>query len=378
MATEVPTPPVIGFSPRVRKSPYFDATRRYGCTAYTVYNHMFMPTAYGDPVADYWRLAKDVAVCDVAVERQVEIAGPDAFDLVQMLTPRNLEKLRVGQCKYVLLTDENGGIVNDPVLLRLADDRFWLSLADSDVLLWAKGVAHGSGMDVRLFEPDVSPLMIQGPKAADLARDLFGDWVDDLKYFWFREVDLDGMPLLVARTGYSGERAYELYLRDGRFGDCLWERVVEAGQTYNIGPATPSQISRIEAGLLSYGADMTLNENPFELGLDRLVDLDQDVDFIGKAALRRIAADGVERRMAGVEIHGPELPAVNEEPWPVEKDGRRVGKVTSCVYSPRLEKNIGFALLETLLAEPGTELTLKASFGDAAMTVAPMPFLKSA
>ena len=276
MATEVPTPPVIGFSPRVRKSPYFDATRRYGCTAYTVYNHMFMPTAYGDPVADYWRLAKDVAVCDVAVERQVEIAGPDAFDLVRMLTPRNLEKLRVGQCKYVLLTDENGGIVNDPVLRRLADDRFWLSLADSDVLLWAKGVAHGSGMDVRLFEPDVSPLMIQGPKAADLARDLFGDWVDDLKYFWFREVDLDGMPLIVSRTGWSGERGYEIYLQNGADGARLWEVIMEAGRPHGIKPATPSTIRRIEGGLLSYGADMNLDNNPYEMNLGRLVDLGEN------------------------------------------------------------------------------------------------------
>jgi aminomethyltransferase len=372
--TDTSVQPAISFGPRIRKSPYFAATRRYGCKAYTVYNHTYMPLYYESPEADFWRLVRDVTLWDVSCQRQVEITGPDAARFAQLLTSRNLSSCAVGQCKYVLITDEDGGIVNDPVLLRLAEDRFWLSLSDSDVLLWAKGVARHAGLDVTLCEPDVSPLQVQGPKSSALMRDLFGAWIDELRYFWCRESELDGIPLVVSRTGWSSERGYEVYLRDGAQGDRLWELIMAAGLPHEIAPGAPSGIRRIEGAMLSYGSDITLAENPFELGLGRLVDLDMEADYVGKAALRRIAAEGVTRRLVGLEIGGPPLPAGNEEPWPLRAAGAAAGRLTSCVYSPRLEKNIGLAIVAIDQAKEGCRLTVEAPDASREATVVPKPF----
>jgi len=294
---------------RLRRSPYFDATLRAGCRAYTVYNHMFLPTRYDDLHAEYERLRTGVTVWDVSVERQVEITGPDAFAFTNLLTPRDLSKCAVGQGKYVLITAEDGGIVNDPVLLRLGKNHFWLALADSDVLLWAKGVALNSGLDVRLCEPDVSPMQVQGPESKEVVRRLFGDGVAGLRYYWFAETDLDGIPVVVTRTGWSGEVGYEIYLRDGRRGVELWDRVMDAGADLGIAPTGPSDIRRIEAGILNYGIDMTLDTNPYEVGMGWQVDRGQEGDSIGREALARIAAEGPRRRLAGVEMDtGDALP----------------------------------------------------------------------
>jgi len=366
--------PSIPIGPRVRKSPFFAATRRWGCKCYSVYNHMFMPVYYQSPEADFWKLVEAVTLWDVAVERQVEISGPDAARFTQLLTPRNLSKCAVGQCKYVLITDEHGGIINDPVLLKLAEDRFWLSLADADVLLWAKGLAHGAGMDVTIVEPDVSPLQVQGPHSPEVMRALFGEWIDDLRYFWFRETELDGIPVLVSRTGWSSERGYEIFLRDGTCGDELWERIMAAGQPWGIAPGAPSAIRRIEGAMLSHGSDMTLAENPYELGLGRLVDLDQEAEFVGKDALRRIAAEGVRRAMVGVEVEGASVGAGNEHPWPVVGGEALAARLTSCVWSPRLKKNIGLALVASADAAVGTEITLATPTGERRARVVPIPF----
>ncbi len=373
-----PRPPAaaapVGISARTRTSAFFDATRRWGCRAYGVYNHMYMPLYYQDPVKEYWDLIERVSLWDVSVERQVEIAGPEAARFVQMLTPRNLSRCAVGQCKYVPLTDEAGGLVNDPVLLRLDENRFWLSTADSDVLLWAKGLAAGLAMDVRVGAPDVSPLQVQGPRSGDVLRDLLGDWVDQLAYFRFREAELDGIPLVVSRTGWSGERGYEVYLCDGARGDELWEAIMAAGRRHEIAPGAPNQIRRIEAGLLSYGADATLEENPFELGLDRLVDLDQPAEFMGKAALRRIKAAGVERRLVGLEIAGDPLPGSNERWWPLIGADPARFKITSAVYSPRLKKNLAMALVPAARAAIGTALKFEAPAGPLDARVVALPF----
>ena len=359
---------------RLRRSPFFEATQRYGCRAYTVYNHTFLPSYYDDPVTEYWHLIEHVAIWDVGVERQVEISGPDALTLTQRLTPRDLSQCAVGQGKYVLITADDGGVINDPVLLRLAEDRFWLSLADSDVLLWARGVAVNAGLKVDIQEPDVWPLQLQGPKSKPLVADLFGDRVASMPYYGFSEASLDSIPVVVTRTGWTGEVGYEIYLRDGSRGDALWERVMTAGKGYQIRPTGPSDIRRIEAGILNYGADMTLADNPYELGLGWTVDLDKAQDFIGRAALRRIKAEGVRRKLAGIEIEGPAI-EFNETKWAVRHDGRPVGQVTSAIHSPRLKKNIGYAMLPLPLAEVGTTLILTTPWGDRGARVVPKPFI---
>ena len=359
---------------RLRRSPYFEATQRYGCRAYTVYNHMFLPSYYDDPVAEYWHLLEHVTLWDVSVERQVEITGPDALRFTQLLTPRDLSRCRVGAGRYALITAEDGGIINDPVLLRLGENHFWLALADSDVLLWAKGVAMRTDMRVEIREPDVSPLQVQGPKSRAVMEALFGDRVNDLPYYNFFETNLDGIPLVVTRTGWTGEVGYEIYLRDGSRGVELWERIMEAGAPHNIRPTGPSDIRRIEAGLLNYGADMTLDNNPYEVGLDRLVELDKEAEFIGKDALKRIKAKGVTRKLVGVEIQADPLD-LNETAWPVSVKGAIVGMVTSAVYSPRLKRNIGYAMVPVAHAAVGTELLVETPLGAAKATVVTMPFV---
>jgi len=360
---------------RLRRTPYFEATQRYGAKGYTVYNHMFFPINFDDLEAEYWRLLNDVTVWDVSVERQVEITGPDAFAFTNLLTPRDLAQCEVGQGKYVVITAEDGGIINDPVLMRLGENHFWLALADSDVLLWAKGVAVHSGMQVQIGEPDVSPMQIQGPKAKRVVQALFGDEVLELPYYYFLETTLDGIPVIVTRTGWSAEIGYEIYLRDGSRGVALWERVMEAGKPYNIVPSGPSDIRRIEAGILNYGADMTLENNPYEVGLGWLVDQDKPADYIGKDALKRIKAKGVKRKLVGVEIEGDPI-EFNMTKWTVSRDGKPVGHITSAIYSPRLEKNIGYAMLPIEHAALGTQVrVMLPDSGERRATVVAKPFV---
>jgi len=336
----------FSFGTQVRKSPYFDATVRWGAKGFSVYNHMYIPRDFGDPVQNFWNLVNDAILCDVAVERQVEITGPDAAQFVQLLTPRNLSECAVGQCKYVLITDENGGVLNDPVLLRLAENHFWLSLADSDILMWAKGVAVNSGLDVNLGEPDVSPLQLQGPKSGDIAKAIFGERIDGLKYYWLEEFELNGIPLIISRTGWSSELGYEIYLRDGSRGNELWDHIMEVGKPMGLVPGHTSTIRRIEGGMLSYQADMDYTVNPFELGLGRLVDLEMDADFIGKKALKKIKSDGIKRTQVGIEISCTPLKHPNTSYWPIMVGSEEVGHITSAVYSPRLDKNIALAMMD--------------------------------
>jgi glycine cleavage system T protein len=362
------------YSYRIRKSPYFEATQRYGCKAYTTYNNMYLPLVYQDLVSDYWHIKKGVTLWDVGCQRQVEITGPDAFKFLQHLTPRNLTNFKVGQCKYIALTTEDGGILNDPVALRLGENHFWLSIADRDILLWAKGVAVGFQMQVAIQEPDVSPLAVQGPKSFDVLADLFRDWVRKLGYFRFQETELDGIPLVLARSGWSKQGGFELYLRDGSYGDRLWEIVMEAGRPYNIKPATPSWIERIESGLLNYWEDMDENTNPYEVGLGKFVDLDQEVDFIGKEALKKIKAAGIERKLVGLEIQSEPL-SQQAQPWAIECNGQPVGAITSAVYSPDLDKNIALAMVGIECADVGTQLLVDMGQKKEGATITPLPFI---
>ena len=367
--------PLISFGPRVHKSPFFDATLRYGAKSFTVYNHTYMPTCYSSPVEEYWSLVNDVTLWDVTCQRQIEITGPDAFPFIQTLTPRDMSRCEVGQCQYMMLTNQEGHIVNDAILLRVAEDRFWLSPGDGDVLMWAMGAAVNSGFDVKVFEPDVSPLQLQGPKSPHVAKELFGDWVLDMKYYRLAHTELDGSPLVISRTGWSGELGFEIYLQDRHYGDQLWERIMAAGKPYGIKPASPNTIRSIEGGLLSYVSDITLNDDPFVIGMDRFVNLDQD-DFIGRDALRKIKQAGTKRRLVGIEISGDPIEGSNENFWPISSGDEQIGHVTRCVYSPRLEKNIGWANLAVEYSTTGTAVTLEMPDGPRATTVCDTPWIK--
>jgi glycine cleavage system aminomethyltransferase T len=377
--------PRIHMYTRIRKSPYFYAHQRHGVQSYTVCNRQYHPRHYDDMFAEYWKLVNDVTLWDVAVERQVEITGPDAFEFTNMLTPRDLNKCRVTQCKFALNTDVDGGIINNPVLLRLGENHFWLSVADGDVLLWAKGIASVLNLDVQIREPDVAPVQIQGPKSRDLMVDLFGEKILDIRYYWMAEYELDGMPVVVSRTGYTGEVGYEIYLRDAsHHGMRFWDTVLEAGEPHNLAVIGPSQIRRVEAGILSYGSDIALDNNlysdyaflnPYEAGLEYTVELDQEADFIGKEALKRIAEQGVSRKVVGVEIEGDPLVGYIEDYLQVVDDGSQIGQVSSAFWSPRLRKNIGFALVSIEHADLGTELTVRSNVGEVAARVVEKPFV---
>jgi glycine cleavage system aminomethyltransferase T len=339
---------LFGITPstRLRPSPYYDATLAEGATSFTVYNRTLMPTGYGKPEEEYWRLIRGVSQWDVAVERQVQLAGPDAARLAQLLCPRDLSKQAIGQGKYVALCNHDGVLINDPILLKLADDRFWLSIADSNIWFWARAIAAERGLRVEVSEPDVSPMALQGPKAVDVMAHLFGSWVRELKMFWFKQTALDGIPVIVARSGWSKQGGFEVYLMDGTQGTRLWQLVKEAGKAWDIGPGNPNHCERIESGLLSYGADTDEHTNPFEVRMGKYVDLHVADDVVGIAALRRIAAVGPRRRQMGVVLGGDIAAGPRFVWYPMARnDGTPIGSLNNCVWSWRLQRNIGFALV---------------------------------
>ena len=364
----------FGFGTQIRKSPYFDATVRWGAKDFSVYNHMYIPRDFGDPEQNFHNLINEAILCDVSVERQVEITGPDAYKFVQLLTPRDLTKLSIGQCKYVLIVNNEGGILNDPVLLRLGENHFWLSLGDSDILLWAQGVAVNSGLNVKINEPDVSPLQLQGPNSAKIMQNLFGDEILDLKYYWLREIELENIPLVVSRTGWSSEFGYELFLRDGSKGDLLWEKIMAAGKDFGLKPGHTSSIRRIEGAMLSYHADADIHTNPFEVGLDRLVSFDTDIDYVGKEALKKIKKEGIKRKQIGLILDCDPLKGPNTTFWEITKDNKIIGKVTSAVYSPRLKKNIALAFISIGESKIGNIIDVKTSSSIIKGTIVEKPF----
>ncbi len=364
----------IVFSPRVRKSPYFDSTMRYGAQAFSVYNHMYMPISYKGTVEDYKRLLSGVQLWDVGVERQVQIKGPDAEALSQFLTLRNIKKCSKGQAMYAPFLDFKGGFINDPVMLKIDEDHYWFSVADGDSLLWVQGIAAGFKFDVDIDEPDVSPLQVQGPNSAKLISKVFGDWVNDLGFYKFREVDHKGIPMVIARMGYSRELCFELFLQDHSKGDELWDILWQAGQELNISAGAPNIILRLEGGILSYLADIDRTNNPYEVGLDWMVDLDQEDDFIGKEALIEVNHKGPKKKLIGAEIKGDPITVFNDEHWPVSIDGNTVGSMKALAYSPRLDKNICYVILEIEYAKSGQEIIISSQEKELMATTVDLPW----
>jgi len=366
----------IGIGPNLRKSPYFEATVRDGVSSFSVYNHMLIPAHFGDPDGEYDRLMNGVAMWDVAAQRQVELCGHDAGRLAQYLTPRNLSSLWIGQARYVPLCDHDGWVINDPVLMKLAEDRYWLSVADSDIHLWAAAIAREKGWDITVSEPDVSPLAIQGPKAVDVAEALFGERVRAFKHFAFEETELDGIPLVLSRSGWSKQGGFELYLRDSSRGNALWDRVKSAGAALGIGPGAPNDIERLESGLLSYGADMrlqTYRANPFEIGFGKLIDLKSDHAFVGREALEGIAVKGAARKLVGLFIEGnPDFPG---HQIPLYANDVAAGHLTEFCYSRRLERTIGLALVDNAAVADVGRLTFRLGKKKHGAEITQLPFI---
>jgi glycine cleavage system aminomethyltransferase T len=367
---------VFSFFPtaRVRPSPFFEAAVAEGMVAANVYNRMIMPTSFGNPEAEYWRLINGVSQWDVGVERQVQLEGPDAGRLAQILSPRDLSTCKVGQGKYVPLCNHRGTIINDPILLKLADDLYWFSIADSDIWLWASAIAAERGLKVEISEPDVSPMALQGPMAEDVVAHVLGDWVRALKYFWFKETEINGIPVAVQRSGWSKQGGFEIYLRDGSKGTQLWNIFKEAGQPWGIGPGAPATPERVESGLVSVGGDTDDETNPFEVRLGKYVDLDVPDDVVGIQALRRIKAEGVKRHQLGLILEGVKPAPLGFKLEDISYGGTSIGTMTNCVWSPRMKTNIGYALISSEV-KAGEKVTVHRANGLTTAQLVELPFL---
>ena len=345
----------LTINPRTRTTPYTPRVEAAGVKAYTIYNHTLLATVFRSLEEDYRHLKQHVQLWDVSCERQVEVQGPDAARLVQLMTPRDLSRATRGRCLYAPLVNELGGMVNDPVVLKLAEDRYWLSIADSDVRLWARGLAYGLGLDTDIDELDVAPLAVQGPKSDELMARVFGESVRTIKFFRFETLEFRGHPLIVARSGWSKQGGFEIYLDEPSLGLDLWDALWDAGQDLEVGAGSPNLIERIEGGLLSYGSDMTRHNNPFECGLDAYCNLDRPIEFIGRDALEHVAKTGPARRIMGLRVDATAMPRCQQR-WPVQVDGVEVGRVSSAVMSPDFGCGLAFAMMEREHWMPGTRV----------------------
>jgi len=343
----------LNMSRRIRRTPYTNRVEEHGVSDFTVVNHMLLPKGFKNTIEeDYWHLSKEVQIWDVSCQRQVQISGPDAASLIQKLTPRSINTMETGKCFYIPMLNENAGMINDPVLLKLDDDMFWISIADSDILLWAKGYALGLNLDVNINEPDVYPLAVQGPKSEELLVSIFGEEIKKIKFFNFRIVDFEGTKQVIARSGYSKQDGFEIYFKvhekyfdKVEMGEKLWDTIWKAGKKFNISPGCPNLIDRIEGGLMSYGNDFTRENNPFECNLEKYCKDDVPHDFIGKQALTKIKNDGIKQKIMGVIFDGDPCPATGQPLKVLSKDNKKIGQITSGIFSPRIKKNIGLSMI---------------------------------
>ncbi len=359
---------LISQSRRLRRTPFSDGVEAAGVKAYTVYNRMLLPTVFRSVEEDYHHLKSAVQIWDVSVERQVELRGPDAARLMQMLTPRDLRGMNAGQCYYVPIVDETGGMLNDPVAVKLAEDRWWISIADSDLLLWVKGIANGYRLDVLVDEPDVSPLAVQGPKAEELMARVFGDGVKDIKFFRYGWFDFQGRSLVVARSGYSKQGGFEIYVEGSDIGMPLWNALMEAGKDLDVHAGCPNLIERIEGGLLSYGNDMDDDNTPHECGLGKFCNTSTAIGCVGRDALLRVAKEGPVKQLRPIEIHGDVVPPCDRL-WPLMDGDRQVGTVSSAAYSPDFATNVAIGMVRMTHWDAGSELDVLTPNGVQPVTV---------
>ena len=343
----------LNMSRRIRRTPYTNRVEEHGVSDFTVVNHMLLPKGFKNSVEeDYWHLSKEVQIWDVSCQRQVQISGPDAATLVQKLTPRSIKNMQIGKCFYIPMLNEDAGMINDPVLLKLDDDMFWISIADSDILLWAKGYALGLNLDVNIKEPDVYPLAIQGPKSEELLISIFGEEIKKIKFFNFRVLDFEGTKQIIARSGYSKQDGFEIYFKthekyfdNVEMGEKLWDTIWEAGKKFNISPGCPNLIDRIEGGLMSYGNDFTKENNPLECNLEKYCNDDVSHDFIGKQALTKIYNEGIKQKIRGIIFDGDRCSGIGQPLKVLSKDDKIIGQITSGIYSPKIKKNIGLSMI---------------------------------
>jgi dimethylsulfoniopropionate demethylase len=364
----------IAKSRRLRSTPYTSRIEKQGVTAYTVYNHMLLPAAFGSIEDSYHHLKKDVQIWDVAAERQVEISGKDSAKLIQLMTCRDLTKSKVGRCYYCPIIDENGNLVNDPVILKLSEERWWISIADSDVLFFAKGLASGHNFDVKIIEPQVDIIAIQGPKSFHLMEKVFGKKILDLKFFGFEYFDFKGVKHLIARSGWSKQGGFEVYVENTQSGLNLYDHLFEIGKEFNVKPGCPNLIERIESGLLSYGNDFDNNDNPFECGFEKYVNLDSDIIFLGKERLKEIKLKGIQKRLMGVLIEKENISLTSSVE--IKNDNNEViGDLRSGYYSPHFKKAIGIAMINEPNCKPSTKGIIKIDDKSYGVSICELPFI---
>jgi len=364
----------IARSRRLRSTPYTSRIEKQGVTAYTSYNHMLLPAAFGSLEDAYHHLKENVQVWDVAGERQVEILGKDSGKLVQLMTCRDLSKSKIGRCYYCPIIDDQAGLINDPVILKLSEERWWISIADSDVILFAKGLAIGNKFDVKIFEPNVDILAVQGPKSFKLMEKIFGKKITEMKFFGFDYFEFSGAKHLIARSGWSKQGGYEIYVEHTKSGLALYDKLFEVGKEFNVKPGCPNLIERIESALLSYGNDMDNNDNPLECGLDKYVNLDTEINFLGKEKLKEVKQTGISKKLMGVIIDTKEI-NVSKSIDLVDDKGSKIGELRSAVYSPHFKKVIGIAMLDKPYYE--VSQTFKISINDSTFEgkVCDLPFI---
>jgi len=362
-------------SRRLRGTPYTSRIEKQGASAYTVYNHMILPTRFDGPLEELYQHLKDhVQVWDAAVQRQTEINGKDSYKLVQLMTCRDLSKAKIGRCYYAPIIDDKAKLINDPVILKLAEDRWWISLSDSDVELFAKGLAIGNNFDVNIFEAKVDIFSVQGPKSNDLMAKVLGPKIKDLKFFGFDYYEFGGAKHLIARSGWSKQGGFEVYMQHTEAGLALYDKLFEVGDEFNLKPGCPNLIERLESSLLSYGNDMDIGDNPLECGFDKYVNLDNDINFLGKEELKKIKSAGIKKKLMGVKIDAKEI-SVTGSMNMFDKDKNLIGELRSGSYNPMFKQVIGIAMVNKPYFKASQEFSVSIDGKNCTGKVCDLPFI---